>query len=179
VKLGACLLLVYAGTAVAYFGPVLAGLAFAWNSGILLGWTLVTATVSSIVIVWLTLVNLVYLLTQMIIAVEDVGVREALVGVARFVRSSLREVAGIFGVVLVLVALATIASILATAGLGLIAFVPLLGFVVFPLTAAGWLLRGFVFQYLALTALGAYLTQYRHYLRGAPPIAAVPGQRPA
>ena len=179
VKLGACLLLVYAGTAVAYFGPVLGGLAFAWNSGILLGWTLVTATVSSIVIVWLTLVNLVYLLTQMIIAVEDVGVRQALVGVARFVRSSLREIAGIFGVVLVLVALATIASILATAGLGLIAFVPLAGFVVFPLTAAGWLLRGFVFQYLALTALGAYLTQYRHYLRGAPPIAAVPGQRPA
>ena len=179
VKLGACLLLVYAGTAVAYFGPVLGGLAFAWNSGILLGWTLATATVSSIVIVWLTLVNLVYLLTQMIIAVEDVGVREALVGVSRFVRSSLREVAGIFGVVLVLVALATIASILATAGLGLIAFVPLAGFVVFPLTAAGWLLRGFVFQYLALTALGAYLTQYRHYLRGAPPIAAVSGQRPA
>ena len=75
--------------------------------------------------------------------------------------------AGIFGVVLLFVALATVASILATAGLGLIAFVPLAGFVVFPLTAAGWLLRGFVFQYLALTALGAYLTQYRHYLRGA------------
>ena len=70
--------------------------------------------------------------------------------------------------------LGTLAAIL-----GLIAFVPLAGFVVFPLTAAGWLLRGFVFQYLALTALGAYLTQYRHYLRGAPPIAAVPGQRPA
>jgi hypothetical protein len=179
VRLGACLLLVYAGTAIAYFGPVLGGLALAWNSGILLGWTLATATVSSVVIVWLTIVNLVYLLTQMVIAVEDIGVREALVGVAKFVRACLREVAGIFGVVLLLVALATIASILATAGLGLIAFVPLAGFVVFPLTAAGWLLRGFVFQYLALTALGAYLTHYRHYLRGAPPIVAVPGQRPA
>ena len=96
---------------------------------------------------------------------------------ARFVRSSLREVAGIFGIVLLFVALATVASILATAGLGLIAFVPLAGFVVFPLTAAGWLLRGFVFQYLALTALGAYLTQYRYYQRGAPPISAVPGHR--
>jgi hypothetical protein len=177
VKLGVCLLLVYAGTAVAYFGPVLGGLALAWNSGILLGWTLATFTASSIVLVWLTIVNLVYLLTQMVIAVEDVGVRKALVGVARFVRSHLREVAGIFGVVLVFVVLATVASILATAGLGLIAFVPLAGFVVFPLTAAGWLLRGFVFQYLALTALGAYLTQYRHYLRGAPAIAAVQGQR--
>jgi hypothetical protein len=179
VKLGGCLLLVYAGTAIAYFGPVLGGLALAWNSGILLGWTLATFTASSVVIVWLTIVNLVYLLTQMVIAVEDVGVRKALAGVARFVRTSLREVAGIFGVVLVFVALATVASILATAGLGLIAFVPLAGFVVFPLTAAGWLLRGFVFQYLALTALGAYLTQYRHYLRGAQPIAAVHGQRPA
>jgi hypothetical protein len=35
---------------------------------------------------------------------------------------------------------------------------------VLPLQVAAWLLRGFVFQYLALTALGAYLTQYRHYL---------------
>ena len=179
VVLGLCLLLVYGGTAIAYFGPVLGGLAMAWNSGILLGWTLVTFTASSIVLVWLTIVNLVYLLTQMVVAVEDVGVRDALVCVARFIRTSLREVAGIFGVVLLFVALATVASILATAGLGLIAFVPLAGFVVFPLTAAGWLLRGFVFQYLALTALGAYLTQYRHHLRGAAPISALPGQRPA
>jgi hypothetical protein len=179
VTLGLCLLLVYGGTAIAYFGPVLGGLALAWNSGILLGWTLATFTASSVVIVWLTIVNLVYLLTQMVIAVEDVGVRDALARVARFVWAKLREVAGIFGIVLLFVALATVASILATAGLGLIAFVPLAGFVVFPLTAAGWLLRGFVFQYLALTALGAYLTQYRHHVRGAPTIAAVPGQRPA
>ena len=61
--------------------------------------------------------------------------------------------------------LATIASILATAGLGLIAFVPLVGLAMVPLQVAAWLLRGFVFEYLALTALGAYLTQYRHYLR--------------
>ena len=131
---------------------------------------------SSALIVWITLVNLAYLLTQMIIAVEDVGIRAALRGVARFVRASLREVAGVFGVVLVLALLATIASILTTAGLGLIAFVPLAGLAVVPLQVAAWLVRGFVFQYLALTALGAYLTQYRYYLRGAP-LAAVPGKR--
>jgi hypothetical protein len=179
VKLGFCLLLVYGGTAIAYFGPVLGGLALAWNSGILLGWTLATFTASSVVLVWLTIVNLVYLLTQMVIAVQDVGVREALVCVAGFLWARLREIAGIFGIVLLFVALATVASILATAGLGLIAFVPLAGFVVFPLTAAGWLLRGFVFQYLALTALGAYLTQYRHHLRGTTTITAVPGGRSA
>jgi len=179
VKLGACLLLVYAATAVAYVGPVIGGLLFAWNSGILLGWTLATFTVSSIVLVWITLVNLIYLLTQMVMAVENVGVRQGIVGVFRFIRHALRDIAGIFGVVLVLVVLATVASILATAGLGLIAFVPLAGFVVFPLTAAGWLLRGFVFQYLALTALGAYLTQYRHHVGGAQTITAVTEPRPA
>ena len=42
-----------------------------------------------------------------------------------------------------------------------------------PLQIAAWLVRGFVFQYLALTALGAYLTQYRHYLAGQT-IAASP-----
>jgi hypothetical protein len=115
----------------------------------------------------------------MVMAVEDVGVREGLVGVARFMRHCLRELSGIFGVVLVLVALATVASILATAGLGLIAFVPLAGVIVFPLTAAGWLLRGFVFQYLALTALGAYLTQYRYYVQGSLQSTVIAEQRRA
>ena len=86
----------------------------------------------------------------------------------RFLRSSVREIAGIFGVVLVLVLLATAASILATAGLGLIGFVPIVAVAVMPLQIAAWLVRGAVFQYLALTALGAYLTQYRHYLGRRP-----------
>ena len=62
--------------------------------------------------------------------------------------------------------LATVASILATAGLGLIAFVPFVGLAVVPLQFAAWFLRGVVFQYLALTALGGYLAQYRLYARG-------------
>jgi hypothetical protein len=81
-----------------------------------------------------------------------------------FVRGSLREIAGIFGVVLLLAAVATIASIVATAGFGLINLLPILGLAVLPLQIAAWLVRGFVFQYLALTALCAYLTQYRHYV---------------
>jgi len=117
-----------------------------------------------VLVVWLTLINFLYLLTQMAIAVEDLGVREGMVRVAQFIRGSTREVAGIFGIVLLLVTLATIASILATAGLSLIAFIPLVGLAIVPLQAAAWLVRGFVFEYLALTALGAYLTQYRHYL---------------
>ena len=80
-----------------------------------------------------------------------------------FVWGHLREVAGVFGVVLVLVVMATAASILATAGLGLIAFVPLVGLAVLPLQLAAWLVRGIVFEYLALAALGAYLSHYRWY----------------
>jgi len=156
---------VYAITAVAYIGFIVGGYALVGNAGVLLGWTIAAAVASSALVVWITLVNFLYLLTQMVIAVDDTGVRESARRVAAFLRASLREIAGIFGIVLLLVVLATIASILATAGLGLIAFVPLAGLAVLPLQVAAWLLRGFVFQYLALTALGAYLTQYRYYLR--------------
>jgi len=117
-------------------------------------------------------------MTQIVMAVDDVGLRTALSTVGRFLRSSVREVAGIFGVVLLLVLLATAASILATAGLSLIGFVPIVAVAVMPLQLAAWLVRGIVFQYLALTALGAYLTQYRHY-RGGAALAAVPDTRPA
>jgi hypothetical protein len=169
-------------TAVIYLSAVVGGYALAGNSGVLLGWTFAAALASSALVVWITVVNLLYLLTQMAIAVEDLGVRQAVVRVGQFIRASLREVAGIFGVVLLLVGVATIASIMATAGLGLIAFVPLVGLAMVPLQVAAWLLRGFVFEYLALTAFGAYLTQYRYYLHSlaavrledTPP--AVPGE---
>jgi hypothetical protein len=164
VKLGACLLVAYVATAVIYLSVIVGGYALAGNSGVLLGWTFAAALASSALVVWITVVNFLYLLTQMAIAVEELGVRAAVARVGQFIRASMREVAGIFGVVLLLVAVATLASILATAGLGLIAFVPLVGLAMVPLQVAAWLLRGFVFEYLALTALGAYLTQYRYFL---------------
>lgn len=166
-RLGGCLLIAYTITAVVYLGFIVGGYAIAENPSVLLAWTIVAAMASSVLVVWITLINLVYLLIQMVIAVEDVSVRQAAQRVASFMKAALREIAGIFGVVLVLVALATVASILATAGLGLIAFVPLVGLAVVPLQVAAWLLRGFVFQYLALTALGGYLAQYRLYARGS------------
>jgi hypothetical protein len=61
--------------------------------------------------------------------------------------------------------LATAASIVATTGLGLIAFVPLVGLAVLPLQLAAWLIREIVFEYLGLAALGAYLSHYRWYYR--------------
>ena len=178
VKLGMCLLLVYAATAFGYSRFFLAGYARADDVSplLVLVWIGVMVVVTGALLVWILLVNVFYLLTQMVIAVEDVGVQQALAGVWRFVRTSLRELAGIFGVVLVLVLAAIAASFLAMGALGLISWVPILALTVMPLQIATWLLRGLVFQFLALTALGAYLTQYRFYRRGAT-LSAVPGQR--
>ena len=168
-RLGACLLAVYAVTAGIYLGLVVGGLSLVGNAGVLLGWTMATALASSVLVVWITLVNFFYLLIQMVMAVEDIGVRRGMWRVVAFLRGSLREVAGIFGVVLLLAAVATAASIVATAGFGLINLIPILGLAVLPLQVGAWLVRGFMFQYIALTALGAYLTQYRHWVRHSAP----------
>jgi hypothetical protein len=178
-RLGGCLLIAYLITAGLYLAFVVAGYALAENTTLVLGWTVIAALASGALVVWITLINLAYLLTQMIVAVDDVSVRTAAGRVIRFVREALREVAAIFGVVLLLVALATIASILATAGLGLIAFVPLAGLAVVPLQVAAWLLRGFVFQYLALTALGGYLTEYRLYTHGSRSVSEMAEHAPS
>jgi hypothetical protein len=164
IKLGFCLLIVYAATGGVCLAFVVGGYGLLGNVGALLGWTFAAMPALGALVVWITLVNFLYLLTQMAIAVEDVGVRDGMRRVAQFIRASLREVAGIFGVVLLLVAITTLASILATAGLGLIAVIPFIGLAMVPLQLGAWLLRGIVFEYLALTALGAYLTQYRYYL---------------
>jgi hypothetical protein len=168
-KLGACLLIAYTATAAGFLflGFLVGGYAFSGSSGMLgaiLGGIFAAPLAFSVLVVWITLINFLYLLTQMAIAVEDVGVREGMRRVAQFIRGSLREVAAVFGVVLLLVAITTIASLLATAGLGLIAVIPFLGLAMVPLQLGAWVLRGIVFEYLALTALGAYLTQYRYYL---------------
>jgi hypothetical protein len=167
VRIGLGLLIVYALTAAAYLAFVFGGYALAANSAILLGWTAAAALASSALIVWITLINFFYLMTQMVVAIEDVSVRRGVQLAIHFVWGHLREVAAVFGVVLLMVVIATAASILATTGLGLIAFVPLVGLAVLPLQLAAWLLRGIVFEYLALAALGAYLSHYRWYQRGA------------
>jgi hypothetical protein len=164
IKLGLCLLIVYGITAAVCLAFVISGYGVSGNPGALLGWTFAAVLAISALVVWITIVNFFYLLTQMAIAVEDVGVRDAIRRVAQFIRTSLREVVGIFGVVLLLVAVTVGGSLLASTGLALIAVIPFIGLAMVPLQLAAWMLRGFAFEYLALTALGAYLTQYRYYL---------------
>jgi hypothetical protein len=110
---------------------------------------------------WITLVNLFYLLTQIVIAADDCSVGTAAVRVATFLKRRSRAVGGVFLVVLGLVVLATGASVLATAALWLVGFVPFIGLTVLPLQLVAWVLRGLVFQFIALASVGAYLKIYR------------------
>jgi hypothetical protein len=153
---------VYLLSGAMYLSVVVAGRATGESWGL-------TALFTALFVAWITLVNLVYLLLQIVIAAEDCGVAAAVRRVAAFVRTETKRLAAVFGVVLALVVCATGASILATAALGLIGFIPLLGVAVLPLQLAAWLLRGIVFQYLGLTAIGAYLRLYRGYASEAMP----------
>jgi hypothetical protein len=160
-RLGLVLFAVYALSGGAYLVAIFGTHSLVGGATGTLGWTVVAAACSSALLVWITIVNLAYLLLQMIVAVEDCSVRQAVRRLGRFLRACTREVFLVFVVVLALVVVAMAASLLATTGLSLISFVPLIGLAVFPLQAAAWLVRGLVFQYLGLTALGAYISQYR------------------
>jgi hypothetical protein len=160
-KLGLALMVVYALSGALYLGFVMYGYRMAGGRALIIGWTLVAALAAGALVVWITLVNFAYLLLQIVIAVEDVGPSRAARLAARFVRSEFRELVAVFLVILAVVIAATFASALAWSGVGLIAFVPLVGLAVFPLQVAAFLVRGLVFEYIGLTALGAYVTLYR------------------
>jgi hypothetical protein len=162
-RLGLLLILVYAASAAAYLAVLLRGAD--WFAGGQIGWTAIAGIGSTALVVWVTLVNFVYLLIQMVVVVEDCSVRSATRRVGKFLRAEPTLTFGVFGVVLLLVVGATIVSVIATTSLGLIAFVPLAGLAVVPLQLLAWLFRGLVFQLLGLSALGAYLTLYRRHRR--------------
>ena len=116
---------------------------------------------------WITLVNFVYLLVQIVIAADDCTVGAAAGRVAAFLRHERRHVWGVFLVILGMVVFATGASLLATAALGLIAVVPFIGLTVLPLEILAWLFRELVFEYIGLASIGAYLKLYREYSMAA------------
>ncbi len=160
ISLGVVLIAVYGVSAGAYIAFVAYGYRFAAGGVFVIGWTFIAALAATALIGWITVINLLYLLTQIAIAVEGVGVLDGMATVGRFVKAEFRTLAGVFLVVVALVVGATFASFLAWSGVGLIAFVPLVGLAVFPLQIGALLLRGLVFEYLGLAALGAYLTVY-------------------
>jgi hypothetical protein len=163
VWLGLVLIGAYAISVGGYLMFVVYGYRAAEGRALIIGWTVIAALAAALLIAWITLINLLYLLMQIAMAVEGVGLAEGARAVARFIRQEFRELALVFLVVLVLVVAAMLASALAWSGVGLIAFVPLVGLAVFPLQIAALLVRGLVFEYLGLTALGAYVTLYQGY----------------
>lgn len=122
----------------------------------------IIVTLASIWLVTLiTLINFLYLLTQVVIAADDCGVAEAVSRVGRLLVRDGRTIAGVLGAILALVVLTTAGSVLATAALGLIAFVPFVGLAALPLQVIAWLVRGVVFQYVSLAGAAAYLGLHR------------------
>lgn len=132
----------------------------------------VVAVSAAVFITVITIVNVLYLLAQVVVAVSDSGVGRAAKDVLRFVRGEFWKVTRVFGVTILLLVLATVLSVAATWGFYLIAYVPLAGVIVLPLQLAAWLLRSLLFQYLGLTALAAYLSLYRSYSADRSSIAA-------
>jgi len=129
------------------------------------GWSL-TALFTAAFVLWITIVNLLYLLVQIVLTADDCSVAAAARRVAAFLRRDRRDIGMVFLLVLALIVSATGASLLATAALGLVAFVPFFGLAALPLQLLAWLLRGLVFQYLGLTSVGAYLKLYRAFANG-------------
>jgi hypothetical protein len=182
--LGLALMLVYGLSGALYLAFIVYGYRIAGSGALFIGWTFVAAVSAVALVVWITVVNFVYLLMQIATAAEDGGVRDAARTVGRFVRTEFKELGGVFLVVFGMVVGATFASALAWSGVGLIAFVPLVGLAVFPLQIVALVVRGLVFEYIGLTAMGAYVTLYRRHLveagaRDARPMTAGATWRPA
>lgn len=173
--LGIVLTIVYAVLAalclsVAYGLYVLGG-----DRPLLLGSVLAAGV--SLFVALITIVNVCYLLVQIIVAVNDSSVRAGVREVGWFVRAECWKLLRVFGVTVLLLLLATILSVVATWGFYLIAYVPLSGLIVLPLQLGAWLLRNLVFQFLGLTALAAYLSLYRSRAGGGAGGPAVPSLR--
>ena len=164
VALGLALMVVYAIATAGYLAFVAYGYRAAHGRALIIGWTFVVALSAPLAYAGMTIVNVLYLLLQIAMAVEGVGIADGCRATARFVRAEFRGLAGVFLVVLVLAIAALLASALAWSGVGLIAFVPLVGLAVIPLQFAALLVRGLAIEYLGLTALGAYLTLYLGYV---------------
>ena len=151
-RLGCLLMAVYLASGAAYLGAVFAGPTGGWG---------ITALFTAGFVTWITVVNFLYLLMQIVMAAEDCSVATASRRVMAFVRKRRAAVAEVFAVVLALVVFATGASLLVTAALGLIGFIPILGLAVWPVQLLAWIFRALVFQYIGLSSVGAYLKLYR------------------
>ena len=179
--LGLALMLVYAVTGGAYATFVVYCYRAVAGRLLIIEWTVIAAVAAAVLVGWITFVNWLYLLLQIVVATEDMTLTAAIATMARFIRSEFRELAGIFGVIFGVIVASTLASALAWSGVGLIAFVPLVGLAVFPLQIGALVLRGIVFEYIGLSALSTYAALYHRHAarRGGTVSTAATGLRHA
>jgi hypothetical protein len=153
IRLGCGLLAAYLVSGAVYFQFVVrAGSSAAWGAA---------AAATAVLVVWITMVNLLYLLTQVVVTADDCSVLSACQRVVSVVVRTWPAVLRVCVLVLAIVVGATIASLLASAALGLVALVPFFWLAVLPLQLAAWAVRALVQQFIALGAVAAYASVYR------------------
>jgi hypothetical protein len=165
--------LTYAAVAAAYFGALALALRVGASASLAPAWPVIVLLSTSAGIVAVAAINLAYDLLRIIVVTDDCDVRAAAGRLRRFIGQDARQVLGIFAVVMGLVLLATAGSVMMTAGLTFVAWVPVIGLIYMPLRAATWLIQGLLFQYVSLSALSAYQTQYRRFATPAAPVTLV------
>ena len=153
----------YGIVGVGYVAVVTLGVSSAEAASWLPAWPLVVLAATSVAVVTITAVNLTYDLLRVVVVTDDCEVGIAVTRLKQFVIADARQVIGIFAVIGGVQVLATTGFLLATAGLALVAYVPLVSLIFVPLQAAAWVLRGLLFESMALSALAACQTQYRRF----------------
>jgi len=138
-------------------------------------WPLLVLVATSVSVVGLTAANLLFDLMRVVIITDDCRVSDAARRVRTFLLADARQVLGIFGAMAGVLMIATVASIIGTAGLTVVAWAPLAGIILLPLQLAFWIVRGLFFQYAGLATLSAYQTQYRRFSTPKPVPAHVDG----
>lgn len=159
-RLGGLLVAGYAVTFAAYGLAIIAGGRWLADVHVPLGWPLVAVLTSGLV-VWVTVMNLVYQLAQMVVTVRDVGVRESLAEVRAFLYVRCPEVLVVFAITFAATILTSFVAIVAMALLGFIWFVPFIGLAVVPLQIVAWFVRDLIFQYVGQAATVCYASLYR------------------
>jgi hypothetical protein len=145
------------------FAVVSLGLRWAAASSLAAALPALVLVVACVGLVGLATISLVFDLIRVVVVTDDCGVREGYARVRGFLLGDARHVLGVYAVMLIVSALGTALSLAATAGLALVAWVPVAGLLIVPLQILFWIARAALFQFLSLTALAAYQTQYRRF----------------
>ena len=162
-QLAAWLALVYALVGTLYVVGIVTGYQWAdegrWHDL----WTRAVAASTVLLFLAVTAVNVFYLLMQIALASEPIGLRLALRRVRGFVRARVGVLTALFLAVSFGLALAWIASAVLWTGVGLVAVLPVVGIAMVPLQLVGWAVRGVVFEFITVVAMSVYVALYRDF----------------